>query len=819
VLKIEKEQTLTKVLRLSLYMMTRFVLFLAFLVPIVTFGQLVTSTAQSPAGLVQNVLLGSGVTVSNINFNGQPTAIGDFNGTNTNLGIDEGIVITTGTVLDQNNSGPHGPNDVPDSGLDNPSGGFALLSNLIGGTATYNAAILEFDFVPYSDSVKFNYVFGSEEYAEYVGSTFNDVFAFFIIGPGYPSPTNIALLPNNQPVAINNVHDAVTNSFGTFGPANAQYYVNNGDGNSAPQNSNPQFIQYDGFTEVLTAKAEVQCGQTYRLIICIADAGDGLYDSGIFLEANSLSSDTPIDVDYQITQELFGAPNILGEGCVSATVTLSRDPAQSASPMTIPINVSGSATEGTDYSNIPNSVTFAAGQSSISFSLDAFQDALVEGQETITLEFPIMDPCGNVNPIVLDLIIQDIEPVDVTIQGETMDCPGESVTLTAVPSGGAAPYTFNWNTGETTESITVTPGSTTTYSVTVEDACLGDQASESFEVVVPVLPPLVLNETADITEICPYIPATLEANPSGGSGVYTYQWSSPGNPNLGNGPTLDVIPSTTTIYTITVSDNCGNTTTEQIVYTITSPPLVLDISPGIEVCPNDSAYIEVQPTGGYGQYFYFWPHSGETTQGVWVNPPQTTNYEVIVSDECQTFTVDTNVTITVVAPTADFTSTSTVFFNNLPITFENQSQNATSYFWDFGDGNTDTFTHPSNTYDTPGLYDITLIAYDEKGCTDTIVKQLNIEEEWYIYIPNTFTPDGDRFNNDFHVSTVGIQSLQIDIYNRWGEVIFTSSDMNFQWDGTYLGVYVPDGTYTYSVNFVTNSGRDRNIRGHVNVLK
>ncbi len=799
--------------------MNRIILLLLIVLPLFSFGQLVTSTAQAPGGLVQNVLLGSGVTVSNISYNGTPTSIGSFNGTNTNLGIDEGIVITTGTVLNQGNEGPHGPNDVPDGGQDNPSPGFAPLSALIGGTQTFDAAVLEFDFVPYSDSVKFNYVFGSEEYAEYVGSEFNDVFAFFIIGPNYPVPTNIALLPNNQPVAINNVHNSVTNSFGTFGPANSQFYVDNGTGNSAPQNSNPSYIQYDGFTKLLTAKAKVECGQTYHLIICIADAGDGLYDSGIFLEANSLSSDTPIDISYQLSQELFGTDNILGEGCVSATITLDRDPSQSASAMTVPINVSGTATEGVDYTNIPNSVTFPAGVSSINFSLDAFQDALVEGQESIILEFPLTDPCGNVNPVVIQLAIQDIEPVAVAIDGGIISCPGESVTLTAVPSGGAAPYSFDWSTNDITPSITVTPSATTTYTVTIQDACLNDQATASIEVVVPVLPPLVLSPTPDITEICPYIPANLTAGASGGSGNYTYVWSSPGNPNLGNGPGLEVIPSTTTTYTVTVTDNCGNTTSGQVVYTITSPPLTLELTPDVEICPGDSAFIEVFPTGGYGQYYYDWTHSGETTAGVWVHPTQSTEYEVIVSDECQTFTVRGTTNVIVIAPTADFTTTSTVFFNNLPITFENQSQNASSYYWEFGDGNTDTFIHPSNTYDDPGLYYITLVAIDDKGCTDTIVKPINIEEEWYIYIPNTFTPDGDRFNNDFRVSTVGIDRLEIDIYNRWGEVVFTSNELEFIWDGTYLGLYVPDGTYTYSVQFVTNSGRDRQLKGHVNVLK
>lgn len=778
--------------------------------PTTSFGQLVTSTAQSPAALVQNVLLGSGVTVSNITFSGQPVAIGYFDGTNTNIGLDEGVIITTGTVLNQGSDGPHGPNNRQDAGIDHGGPGYPLLSNLIGGTVTNDAAVLEFDFVPYSNSVEFNYVFGSEEYEEYVGSQFNDVFAFYIIGPGYPQPTNIALLPNNQPVAINNIHNAVTNQFGTFGAANAQYYVDNSNGTT---------IQYDGFTQVLTAEADVQCGQQYRLIICIADAFDGIYDSGIFLEANSLSSDTPIEVSYTVTQELFGAPNIMGEGCVSATVTLDRDPAQSASTMTIPINLSGTAIEGLDYSNVPNSVTFPAGQSSVSFTIDALADGLTEGQESIIIEFPIVDPCGNVNPIILELAINDIEPVDVTIQGGVMNCPGDPVTLTAVPSGGAAPYTFDWSTGETTESITVTPTTTTAYSVTVEDACLGDQASATFEVVVPVLPPLVLNETADITEICPYVPATLAANASGGSGNYSYIWSTAGNPNMGTGATLDVIPSTTTTYFITVTDDCGNSASGEVVYTITSPPLVLDISPGVEICPSDSTYIEVFPTGGYGQYFYLWPHSGETTAGVWVNPSETTTYQVIVSDECQTFTVDTVTTVTVVAPTADFTTTSTVFFNNLPITFENQSQNATSYIWDFGNGSGDTFPHPSTTYPDPGMYNVTLIAVDDKGCTDTITKPINIEEEWYVYIPNTFTPDGDRFNNDWSISTVGVRSLEVSLYNRWGEVIFTSNDLNFEWDGTYLGLYVPDGTYTYDVNFVTNSGRDRNLRGHVNVLK
>lgn len=775
-------------------------------------GQLLTNTAQSPAGLVQNVLLGSGVTVSNISFNGAPISIGEFDGSACNVGLASGVVMTTGTVINSGaGDGPHGPNNNASSGVDTGTPGLGLLSNLVGGTGTYNAAVLEFDFVPYSDTVRFNYVFGSEEYPEYVGSQFNDVFGFFISGPGIPGGMqNIARLPNGQAVAINNVN-AGTNS---------AFFVNNGNGSQAPQNGSPTYIQYDGFTKVLTAESKVDCGQTYHLIIAIADVGDGIFDSGIFLEANSLSSKTPVEISHTMTQNLFGNPDIMAEGCVTTTVTLERGTNDLASPMTIPIIPSGTAIEGVDYTDIPNNITFPAGVQSVQFSFNAFQDGLIEGQESVTFTIPILDPCGNSNPLVLNLFIEDIQPVAVAIQGGTINCPGEEVTLTATPSGGSAPYTYLWLPGgETTQSITVIPTGTTTYSVSATDDCLNETASASFEVVVPILPPMTLNETADITEICPYLPETLEANPSGGSGNYTYQWSSNFDPNIGNTPTIDIQPAITTTYTVTVSDNCGNSATETIVYTITSPPLTVTMSPGAEICPGDSIQISVSPTGGFGSFFYLWPHSGETTSSVYVHPNETTTYTVIVSDECQTFVVNGSTEIRVVKPTANFTITSETVFNNLPIQFQNLTIDGETYVWDFGDNQSSTDVHPSNTYLDPGFYIVTLIAYDDKGCTDTIMRPIEIEEEWYIYVPNAFTPDGDRFNNDFRVSTVGIQTLNIAIYNRWGQEVFTANYLDFIWDGTYTGLYVPDGIYTYKIEFLTNSERRKTIVGHVSVLK
>jgi hypothetical protein len=110
-------------------------------------AQLVTTPGQSPSSLVQNVLLGPGVVVSNIMYNGSQTAISYFTANGSNLGITEGIVMTTGTILD-NGAGPQGPNNQTNSGINNNFGGYPLLSQIIMGTQTFNAAILEFDFIP-----------------------------------------------------------------------------------------------------------------------------------------------------------------------------------------------------------------------------------------------------------------------------------------------------------------------------------------------------------------------------------------------------------------------------------------------------------------------------------------------------------------------------------------------------------------------------------------------------------------------------------------------------------------------------------------------
>jgi gliding motility-associated-like protein len=793
-----------------------FLLNILFLLPLIVVGQLSTVGGLAPTQLVQNTLVGQGVTVSNVQFIGSNSAIGRFNGANSSVGLDEGIILTTGTI-NSGPDGPYGPNNKANAGIDNGTGGFAPLTNLVG-TNTYNAAVLTFDFVPQSDTVRFKYVFGSEEYPEWVGDQFNDVFAFFISGPGIPGgQQNMALIPGtNQAVAINNVNNGTSN----FGPCNnCNFYVNNGTGNMAPFNQDPFYIQYDGLTKPLEAVSPVQCGETYKLVIAIADVGDGIYDSGIFLEANSLNSEQPVMVDYELSNDPYNDGETMAQGCTSTTVTITRSGNDIDQPLTVPINLSGTAIEGIDYSNVPSQVTFAPFQTEITFTFDALVNTAISGTLSVILEFEIQDPCGNENFQLVEVFINPVDDVEVTIDNSDVLCPGDEVELIANVTGGGGGYTYQWSTGETTPSIFVSPSSTQTYTVEVTDGCLNQTVVAQGTVNVPEFDDLTIFPTPDIDEDCPYVPFDLSVEVNGGAGGYSFEWFTENGSTISNSQVVNVVPSQTTTYYISVTDQCGESVNDSVTINILSPPLEIEVSPEQEICPGDTAFLEVSATGGFGNYYYLWPQTGDTTPQIFVTPNETTVYEVEVMDDCQTFKVVDETKVIVVRPDADFDIVTDPVFNNLPVTFQNLTNNGSFYDWDFGDGSVSDQVHPNNTYDTPGDYLVTLIAEDLKGCRDTIAKVITIKEEFYVYVPNAFTPDGNRFNNFFEASTLNVKELSITIFNRWGELVFASNEVDFQWDGMYNNAPVPDGVYVWKIDYTTNEGEEFKITGHVSVLR
>jgi hypothetical protein len=239
-------------------------------------AQIIVVPDTNVVQLVNNFIL-SGVTVSNIQYTGETNTIGQFSGgAQTNLGMDNGIAMTTGS-FDTTVNVPVGAPVSQFANFSNNGAGDPMLSALVGAN-TYDASVLEFDLVPVGNVLEFQYVFASEEYPEWVGSLFNDVFGFFISGPdtsnGVYVNENIAIIPGTSlPVAINNVNSTLNHTF----------FVDN-------ETLNGQTIVFDGFTTVLIAQIFVVPSATYHLKMAVADVSDGIFDSAIFLKAQSMKS-------------------------------------------------------------------------------------------------------------------------------------------------------------------------------------------------------------------------------------------------------------------------------------------------------------------------------------------------------------------------------------------------------------------------------------------------------------------------------------------------------------------------------------------------
>ena len=247
---------------------------------------------NAPQYLVDDILLGGGVVATNHVFMGHPSQIGWFNAINTPLGIDSGVVMGSGDVYSLDpilgSTFPIIPNTVTDPDLLAVANSVPPLlpapyTNSFTVSSINDVAVLEFDFVPTSDSLEFRYAFGSSEYFGWENSTYNDVFGFFLSGPGITGPwangaVNLAYIPNTTPqlpITISSVNSVT--------PINQQYFVDNQNGLSI-------IADADGYTTVFTAKAAVTCGATYHIKLAIADGSDQILNTYVWLEAGSFTS-------------------------------------------------------------------------------------------------------------------------------------------------------------------------------------------------------------------------------------------------------------------------------------------------------------------------------------------------------------------------------------------------------------------------------------------------------------------------------------------------------------------------------------------------
>ncbi|MFT3981929.1 MAG: choice-of-anchor L domain-containing protein [Ferruginibacter sp.] len=341
-------------------------------------AQLTITDAANAQALAQR-LVGEGVTISNVSFTGNLSMAGNFRARpNVGIGIDSGIVITNGrarTVGTNRGVDGNGTTTAVNVLANNSWGlpGDQDLADAIGENVSdlEDAAVLEFDFVPLGDSIRFRYVFSSEEYDPQFVCEYNDVFGFFITGPGFTGAHNIALVPGTSiPVSIINVNDVP----GGTCPNNMGYYVNN---------LNNTFFTHDGHTVVLTAEAKVQPCQTYHLKLAISDFGDDQWDSGVFLEAKSLSSNATYLVNLTQTDPVSGN-SYLVEGCATGALNIKRRD-RGPFPLLINLSYGGTALNTLDVQTLPTSIIIPANEDSVLLNIYPIMDLVPEGIETLKI--------------------------------------------------------------------------------------------------------------------------------------------------------------------------------------------------------------------------------------------------------------------------------------------------------------------------------------------------------------------------------------------------------------------------------------------------
>ncbi len=721
-------------------------------------GQIDVTSNYTIEEYVNEVLLGEGIEAFNVTYTGGASQLGYMTGGEDVFTIESGLVLSSDAAVnitcelgicdDCLGTAFNDPDllDIANSVPPLINQNFSVLS-------VNDGCVLEFDFTASGDSIRFNYVFGSDEYEAWINTQYNDVFAFFLSGPGiigeYASPSgypdgaiNIAGVPNADPplpITISSVNSGT----------NSQYFINNQSENG---------ICILGYTQTFTAEAAVQCGENYHIKLAIADGSDTALESIVVLEEGSFSSNSfDLVATASISgNQIFGGDTTVVESCNDAVFVISRPVADSQD--TVDVIISGTATNGIDYETIDPEVIMDVGEFTYEIPLNVITDSEEEAPESVTIEYTYVSQCGDSVVRSATLIIQDFEPTELQYENPVGICNGEAI-LQVETSGGYGPFTFLWNTNasDTLAFNVIETNDPGAAQVTVTDVC-GNGQSATITYTLP--PELVIYGEQSTNPICPGDETVLEAGINTGVGPFTYEWSSGGD-----GETEIVNFNSSQIVTLTVTDACGieDDFEVSVEYPVWDP--IVGNNP--EVCLGIQGDLNL--TGGVGeedlagnwvgQYnFYTWQYFDYDEAG----DPQDSAL-VIVDEVLDSLAV-------FVGPTGNFQAGLTQ--GNMDIVVVDQCG-------------------------AEGMFNVSIIACETE-------------------IPNVFSPNNDTQNDFFRIPGIeGFPNSQLEIYNRWGNVIYQSNDYGGGWDGRVNNEPVADGTYFY----ILRRSDGQNFHGAVTITR
>ena len=810
--------------------------------------QLVTTSAapyNSVPYLVNNVLMGNGVQGYNITSYGASIQRGFFSSGGTAIGIDSGLVMCSGNVTNiMTSTGAWASTAIP-NGTGQGAGDSDLLSvaqsvpSLIGQSfsvnSTWDASIIEFDFVSLSDTVEFSYVFGSDEYTTWINTSYNDVFGLFLSGPGISgsysnSAINVATVPGTNPalpISISTIHPGL----------NSSYY-----------NSGGSLHAYNGYTDVMTAVLYVSSCDTFHMKLGVADGSDKILDTGVFLEDGSFAT-AGLIVQPSPSYNPFGADTALYEGCGDVKIFFTRS--DSVLPAaTLSYKVWGDAEMGTDYSNIINSqnqpctwngslnlweceVYFAQSVTTDSIAFEVYADGLTEGVEDLVIAVDDSIQLGCHSGDTIELSVIDPPTLDINAFGDiTIDCHDDSVQIGVNANDGLPPFDFEWSNGaqslsdfDSTDTITVMPTITSSYVVTVTDGCGVQQQIDYVNVSVFNVPWSSVKIGDNQTISCIDPPVDLAVGVVFNDGIWhgdiSYLWSTGSTDS-----TINVFSVVDTTFTVTITRGC---TQEQIVHDFTlntyNDPVItktFDVPESDFDCPGDIQDIKVSTSGGYVPYSFSWSN-GALDSTTSVGPVLTKTYYVTIHDICAL--VDYVDSVVVNVPIADPLVIDGIVNDTLPC------PNLKAHFGPavpsggYGWG----FKFSWDNWATVNDYTQKIVSGDEEftieltdGClTDTVSKTVSaiiaVKNDLELYVSNdTLICFGDEiileaeavfgggeyefvWNTGDNRSRIKISPTELTTYNirltdqcdtvRMADVVVDVSQVNADFDYEYIGDY------------------------------
>jgi gliding motility-associated-like protein len=749
-----------------------------------TVQQLVNNVlVTSPCGIVSNITSSTG-----INFGQPQNGIGYFNKNGSSFGLNEGIILATRSA-----NTCDGPNDATSEGANAWPGDAQLLAYMqsVGQSVTnyYNSSILEFDFVPIADQVKFDFIFASDEYGTFQCS-YSDAFAFFLTNLATNTTTNLAVIPGvtpPTPIAVTTIRKAEFNNGCTSeNPA----YFDKFYGTGTPQNGLPDVIaptNFKGYTVPMSASGTVIPGQTYHMKFVVGDRNDSSFDSAVFLSKFDIGN---VDLGADLT--------VNGNSALCAGQSYTINSGLTAPPYGF-----------TWYYKAPNTSTFVqiAGQTGATLNVTApgeyklvaqYIGSACVGEDTIVVEF------------YPDLILITPEPNDLSICSTTpvFDLTQNTPVVTANfsnPSAYQVTYYLTQADAIAASNSIINPNayvnvsSPQTIWVRIYNTLTFCSGIKSFDIAV--LPPPVADISYSSTPYC-FNQGTASVTNNGAVGGTYSIVGSPANISVSSAGTISwtnqVAPGNYTVNYQLGSGSC--TSSDSFIITIASPFTATFTSSNTTICEGDSTSITISgPAGATLTY-----NDGSSNQIVVLNASGigtlnhsggTKTYSLVsVTNGSCTQALSGSVVITVTS--FNFNLTGACEGNQFVI--KTDITNSQNYSFEWTNSSNVVIGTNSNSLviDAPGTYSCAVTNLSGFVCTKQVSK---LFDNTFCQIQKGISPNGDGLN-DF----LELVAKKVEIFNRYGKESYTKENYNNDWRGQFNnGSEMPDGTYYYVIELVS----------------